>query len=465
MFKRQHLVFVILLIVISPFGHAYEFTETQLKNAKILHDKALQDTLGYALIESLTTEVGPRLAGTEAELRARQWALKEIKKLGFKHAQVESFTLPKWQRIHETAEIISPFPQPLVISALGGSGSTPATGVRGKVVKFNSLSELQAVSDGTLVNNIVFIDETMARTQDGSGYSAAVAKRRSTAYEAHRVGALAALIRSVGTSHDRFAHTGQMKRVTDTDVGPSVPTAALSAPDADQLTRALKSSANNVELKIVIQTETSSEAESANIIIDIPGKKNKDEIILVGAHLDSWDLGTGAVDDGAGIGIILAAAKLVKQTLNRPLNRTIRIVLFGAEEVGLVGAKHYAENHSEENHIIAAESDFGADIIWRFGVVNATPEHEGGIDALAKVLRPMDIIKAKVPVSGGPDLKYLRENGVPVAELLQNGQDYFDLHHTANDTLDKIELDKLRQNIAAYAQFLYLTADSDITFK
>ncbi|VUD68971.1 Aminopeptidase YwaD [Thalassocella blandensis] len=444
---------------------AYEFSQEQLQTAQELRELAEDDKLGYQIVESLTTEIGPRLAGSPAEKRAREWATDTLKSLGFKNIRVEEFELPYWQRHHEHAEIISPFPQPLVISALGGSTSTPEGGVQGEVVRFDSLAGLQAAKDGSLKNKIVFIDETMARTQDGSGYGAAVAKRRLTAYESHRAGALAALIRSVGTDHDRFAHTGQMKRVTDKDIGESVPTAALSAPDADQLRRIMSKINKPVELKLTLTTSTQPATTSGNVIAELPGKQNKDEIVLVGAHLDSWDLGTGAIDDGAGIGIIVAAAKLVHQHVKRPLKRTIRIVMFGSEEVGLVGAKAYAQKHAKDQHIIAAESDFGADIIWQFGVANASEDHSQAVDALAKVFRPMDIIPTNGPVHGGPDIKYLREDGVPTAEFLQNGKDYFDLHHTANDTLDKINKEKLRQNIAAYAQFLYLVADSDIKFK
>lgn len=457
-------IVISLATYINPLW-AYEFSAKQLQTAQELKELAYDDKLGYALVESLTTEIGPRLAGSPAEERARVWASKKLASLGFKNIRIEEFQLPYWQRHHEHAEIIAPFPQPLVISALGGSVSTPAEGVTGEVVRFASLEALQAQKDGSLKNKIVFIDETMARTQDGSGYGAAVAKRRSTAYESYRTGAIAALIRSVGTDNDRFAHTGQMKRLTDTGNEPSVPTAALSAPDADQLRRIMADLKKPVEIKLTLTTSTQPSTTSGNVVAELPGKSNKDEIILVGAHLDSWDLGTGAIDDGAGIGIIVAAAHLVKQHVKKPLKRTIRIVLFGSEEVGLVGAKSYTEKHADDHHIIAAESDFGADTIWQFGITNVGDGFQEAVSALTNVFRPMDIIPATHPVYGGPDIKYLREAGVPTAELLQNGNDYFDLHHTTNDTLDKIDREKLRQNIAAYAQFLYLIADSDIKFK
>lgn len=456
----------ILLSVVSFSSFAFEFSDQQTKNANKLMTQAMKDDLGYQVVESLTTEVGPRLAGSEAEARAREWAVKKLKALGFKNIRVEHFDVPLWTRGIETAEIISPFPQPLTITALGGSVSTSANGVEGEIYVVPSLKVLKKVKANALKGKIVFVDETMARTQDGSGYSAAVGKRRETGFEAHRVGAKAALIRSVGTSNHRFAHTGQMKRVTEMTDDPSVPTAALSAPDADQLARILNKT-DKVRVKVTLTPQTRSQVQSGNVIAEIPGNKSPQEIVLIGAHLDSWDLGTGAIDDGAGVGIVVAAAHLIKSTLRKAPKRTIRVVLFGSEEVGLVGAYHYARKHKDEldQHIIAAESDFGADVVWQFGSNNVAEDKLDIIKAFQEVLRPLDIIPGSTTAYGGPDIKYLREMGVPVAELKQNGVDYFDLHHTPDDTLDKIDIDKLRQNIAAYAAFVYLATDIDEKFK
>lgn len=454
------------LAIVSQHSAAYEFTEKQELSAQKLIEEALNDYTGYQIIESLTTEVGPRLAGSESEARAREWAVKKFKSLGFKNVRVEEFDVPKWERGIETAEVMAPFPQKLVVTALGGSVATPQSGVEGDVVVFSSLDALVKAKDNSLSGKIVFIDEIMARTQDGSGYGVAVKKRGQTAFEAHRVGAVAALIRSVGTSHHRFAHTGQMKRITDTDVGPSVPAAALSAPDADQLARMLKAS-DTVRLKVVLTPKLMPAGKSGNVIAEIPGSKAPDEIVLIGAHLDSWDLGTGAVDDGAGVGIVMAAANLIKQTLKKRPRRTVRVVLFGAEEVGLVGAKSYTETHKDEldKHIFAAESDFGADVIWQFGTANVADEKLHIVKSIGKMLSPLAIIPGDNKAWGGPDLKYMKEAGVPVADLRQNGSDYFDLHHTPDDTFDKIKIEKLRQNIAAYAALTYLVADMEEYFK
>ncbi len=465
---QRLIIFTVLVVLLAASRHSfsYEFTDKQEEKAQMLIEKALVDDTGYHLVESLTTEVGPRLAGSDAEQRAREWAMKKFKSLGFKNRRIEAFDVPKWQRGIELAEITSPYPQKLVVTALGGSVATPEDGIEGEVVMFSSLAELTEIKDNSLEGKIVYIDEIMARTQDGSGYGVAVKKRGQTAFEAHRVGAVAALIRSVGTSSHRFAHTGQMKRITDTTVGPSVPAAALSAPDADQLTRML-TNANSVRLRLTLTPKQMPQGRSGNVVAEIPGRESPEEIVLIGAHLDSWDLATGAVDDGAGVGIVMAAANLIVQNIKKRPRRTIRVVLFGAEEVGLVGAKSYTETHMESlsNHIFAAESDFGADVIWRFGTVNVTEEKLPVITAINKILAPLLIVPGDNRASGGPDLFYMKLAGVPIGDLRQNGRDYFDLHHTANDTFDKIDVEKLRQNIAAYAALTYLIADIEEDFR
>ncbi|MEE4659211.1 MAG: M20/M25/M40 family metallo-hydrolase [Halieaceae bacterium] len=448
-------VSLLLLTTVDTLAEDTRFTESVSTTAASLREAGLADTLAYELVESLTTEVGPRLAGTQAEARARDWAVAKLSALGFENVRVEPFTLPVWTRGIERAEIVSPFPQPLRITALGGSSSTGAAGVSGPVVRFDSLADLNRQPEGSLTGKIVFVDEVMTRTQDGSGYGVAVAKRRNTAYEAERLGAVGALIRSVGTSSHRFPHAGQMRRATETGAA-GVPTAALSAPDADQLGRAL-ARGNPVTVKLTLTPETRPAGKSGNVIAEIPGREAPGEIVLVGAHLDAWDLGTGAVDDGAGVGIVVAAAKLVQALRPR---RTVRVVLFGSEEVGLVGAHDYATRHAAEldRHIVAAESDFGADRIWRFDTRFDESKRDLA-QAIAALLKPLGIGPGNNTARGGPDIGYLRNAGVPVVTLYQNGWDYFDLHHTPDDTLDKIDPAALAQNVAAYAAFIYIAAE------
>lgn len=428
--------------------------------ADFLIDRALEDDTAWEILESLTTEIGPRLAGSEAEARAREWAVAKMKALGFKNVRIETFELPYWNRVRESAEIVAPFAQPLAITALGGSVATPEGGLEGEILRFETLQDLIDAPMQGFEGKIVFVDEIMTRTQDGSGYGAAVAKRSGAAREAGKRGAAAALIRSVGTDSHRLPHTGAMSYAEGVR---RVPVAALSNPDADQLARALRLADGPVTVRLDIGVETRDRAVSGNVIGEIPGRT--DEIIVIGGHLDSWDLGTGAVDDGAGVAITMAAAKLIGDLPGKP-QRTIRVVLWGAEEVGLVGARAYVETHKDEigRHVLASESDFGAGRVWRFQSrfgEAASPKAK----AIARVLRRLGVGPGDNNAFGGPDVGPLREAGVPVFTLAQDGWDYFDLHHTADDTLDKVDPQALRQNVAAWAATVYLASQMEGGFR
>lgn len=425
-----------------------------------LIERGLGDDVGYHFVRDLTTEVGPRLAGSEAEARARSWATRELAELGFTEVRTEPFVIPYWSRQVDRARIVSPAPQNLVITALGGSTSTPPGGVEAEVIRFESMAELRAASADLVAGKLVFIDEKMTRTQDGSGYGMAVRKRRNCAEVTSEKGGAACLIRSVGTQERRFAHTGMMARSEAVGDGPA---AALSPPDAEQLTRLLGN--GPVRLHLDIQVETSIEAPSGNVIAEIKGRERPEEVVLIGCHLDSWDLGTGAVDDGAGCGIVVGAAHLIK-SLGTPPRRTVRVVLYGAEEVGVLGGIAYAERHAGEldRHILAAESDFGAGKVWRFD----TRFGEGAMPyarAIQQVLQPLGIAPGNNAAYGGPDISMLPRSGVPVVTPRQDGWDYFDLHHTPDDTFDKIDPASFRQNVATYAAFTYLAAEMDWDFR
>lgn len=431
-----------------------------IAQAESLRAAGLQDRIGYEVIESLTTEVGPRLAGSEREAHARDWAVAKLKELGFSNVRIEPFTMDGWARGIEDARIIGDAAQPLTITALGGSVATPDGGIVGDVVRFGDLYELEAMPDGSLSGKIVFIDLKLYRTQDGSGYGNTNYIRGNTPSVAAQKGAIGVLIRSVGTDSHRFPHTGATRYQ---DGVTRIPAAALSNPDADQLARLLKRGAAKVHMTLT--PKALGPVQSANVIADIRGTERPEEIIVIGGHLDSWDLGTGAVDDGAGVGITMAAAKLIMDKGIQP-KRTIRLILWGAEEVGLLGAKAYAEAHKDNlhNHIIAAESDFGAGRIWNFQTrvgMHALPFTH----AIHRMLRPLGIGRGNNEAGGGPDVIPLRMAGVPVASLTQDGRDYFDLHHTADDTFDKIELGNIQQNVAAYAVFSWLAANMDTDFR
>ena len=425
-----------------------------------LIEAAEDSDLAYDILESLTTEIGPRLAGSEAEARARGWGVAKFKSLGFKNIRIETFELPYWSRSKEEASIVSPFPQNLHITALGNSVATPEDGLEGEIVSFATLSALKAASQTDVEGKIVFVDEPMTRTQDGSGYGAAVRKRSGAANEASKRGAIAAIIRSVGTDSHRNPHTGNMRY--EADVAP-IPTAALSNPDADQLARSLRLSDEPLVVSLNIQVATLETATSGNVIAEIPGQT--DEIIVIGGHLDSWDLGTGAVDDGAGVAITTAAAKLIGDLPGKQ-KRTIRVIMWGAEETGLWGARAYAKAHADEldRHVLATESDFGAGNIWQF----QTGFGESKISkaqTFFDVLRPLNISPGNNSAFGGPDVGPLKAAGVPVVSLRQNGWDYFDLHHTPDDTLDKVDPVDLKQNLAAWAATIFIASEMDGHFR
>ncbi len=413
------------------------------------------DGLAYRLVSSLTTEVGARLAGTEKEAEARAWAVREMQALGFKNVREENFTFDGWRRQHESVELIAPSPQRLVASALGGSVSTPRGGLRAPVALVESFDALLKAPVGSYRGKIVFVADRMERKRDGSGYGPAVRKRARGAVEAARRGAVGLLIRSAGTSSHRFAHTGNMRYE---DGVSKIPAASLSGPDADQLERLLGGK-KHVVVRMDIKATHHPKAPSGNVIGDIPGYEKPEEIVLMSAHIDSWDKGTGAIDDGAGVAMALASALRAAGPDMRP-KRTIRVVLYGAEEFGGWGGEDYLRRRPEEvkRHVMAAEADFGVGMPWRFNTNVPAPDlpfHETVFARLA----PLGIERGRLETSGGVDIAPLQKVGVPIHDIDQDGTDYFDLHHTDNDTLDKIDPVALERNVEAYARAIAMVAN------
>ncbi|WP_337879079.1 M20/M25/M40 family metallo-hydrolase [Rheinheimera sp.] len=419
----------------------------------------LNQDLAYQLVESLTTEIGPRIAGSEADRRAADWAVRHFKALGYDKVWTEAFEMPGWTRGQASLEVVSPFPQPLVLTSLGGSIGTPAHGISAEVVMFDSIEALQQANKSQVQGKIVFINKPMLKDKSGSFYGQVVAARARGAVEAAKLGAQAILIRSVGTSNNRFAHTGTMKY--DPAV-PAIPAVAVSVPDAQNLARMLTKT-DKLVLKLQMNNQLE-QAKSQNVIAEITGSERPEEIVLIGAHLDSWDQGTGALDDGAGVGLVMATAALLKQQ-QRP-KRTVRVVLYGNEEGGLLGARAYAEQHQQElaKHVVAAESDFGAGRIWqlqsRFGE-KALPFAK----SLQQKMAHLGIELGGNDTHGGPDVSVLVPAGVPVIGLMQDGTDYFDYHHTPNDTLDKIDPQALKQNLQAWLLMTDTVANSTVDLR
>jgi hypothetical protein len=416
-----------------------------------LREAALQDDYAWDITEGLTTEVGPRLAGTEAEARARQWAVAKLRSLGFANVRVETFDIPVWVRGEEKAWITAPFPQPLFITALGNSGATPPQGIEAELVGFDTIDELIAAPDEAVRGRIVFVSHAMPRTQNGSGYGFFGRPRREGPTIASRKGAAAIVIRSIGTDHHRNPHTGVMR--FDEGVTP-IPAGALSIPDAEQVQRIL-ARGQPVRMRLVMTPRQAGTHQSGNVIADLPGRDPSAAPILVACHLDSWDLGTGAVDDAAGCGIVAAAAKRIMDA-GRPL-RPIRIVWFGAEETGLFGGLDYKEKHGKSPHYAIAESDFGAGRVWRVDSRLGT-EREQEAKMLQLALAPLGIVPGALDEAGGSDIGPMLDDGLPGVTLRQDGTDYFDLHHSPDDTLDKIDPRNLRQNVAAWTTMLAVLA-------
>ncbi|MEO5612476.1 MAG: M28 family peptidase [Sphingomicrobium sp.] len=429
----------------APSGKPH-YLPTVPQAVAAIRDAALADNYAWDIVEGLTTEIGQRMGGTEAEARARDWAVAKLTALGFANVHVERFAMPVWTRGAEGAEIVAPFPQKLVVTAFGNSASTPDQGIVGQIVGFDTLADLMAAPDEAVRGKIVFVSHSMPRTEDGSGYGFFGGPRRQGPSIASRKGAIGIVVRAIGTDHHRNPHAGGQQ--FEAGVAP-IPAGALSLPDAEQLQRILKRGQPvTMHLTLVSTTRPGS---SGNVIAEVPGRDPQAPILMVGGHLDSWDLGTGAIDDGAGVAITTAAAKRIMDA-GRPLH-TIRVVWFGAEEMGLYGGMFYKDVHGREAHHAIAESDFGADRIWKVDSKLGKPREAEGM-ALQAALAPLGIVPGALDAADGSDIGPMIEGGMPAVGLGQDGTNYFDLHHTPDDTLDKIDREALRQNVAAWTAML-----------
>lgn len=430
---------------------ATRIPDAAIATAAQLRDRALTDATGWQVIESLTTEVGPRLAGSEADARAVEWAKAKFKALGYDKVWTQPVTFPKWVRRSEHGEVLGAHAQRLALTALGGSaGGT----VEGEVVRFADLDALQAAPDGSLAGKIAFVDYQMKKFRSGEDYRNGGGIRGRGPSLAIRKGAAAFLMRSAGTDMSRDAHTGNTRY--EEGLTP-IPAAALATADAAQLARLVALGATRV--RVALDCGFDGQYTSQNVIGEITGRTHPDQIVLIGGHLDSWDHGTGAIDDAAGIAISMAAGALVK-----PLHpaRTIRVVAFANEEQGLFGGFEYAKQHAGDigKHVIAAESDFGAGRIYGFDG-SARDAQPAAMAQIAQALAPLGV--EWLPGQGDPesDIGPMAARGMAWAWLGHDGTDYFDLHHNAEDTLDKVDPKALAQNVAAYAVFTWLASQAE----
>jgi hypothetical protein len=419
-----------------------------------LRDRALKsDDIAYEIVEGLTTEIGPRQAGTEAEARARIWSVNTLKALGFENVRVEEYQMPTWVRGEETAEITAPFPQKLAVAALGNSGSTGEAGLDAEIVYFPTIDDLRAAPDGSLKGKIAFVSHNMKATQDGSSYGAFVPARFVGPNIAAKKGAAAIVIRSIGTDYHRNPHTGN----TNFEPGVTpIPAGALSIPDAENLERMI-ARGKPVRMKLKLTPQNIGMQTSGNVLAEVTGSNPKLPIIVIACHLDSWDLGTGAIDDAAGCGIIGAAAKHLK-SMGQP-KRTVRLLWAGAEEVGIWGGRDYGAKHANEPHALAMESDFGAGKIWAADFRLAESANAVRTQ-IVSALAPLGVVPRRELAGGGADIGAIIDaQKLAIVDLQQDGTKYFDLHHTPDDTLDKIDKAELRQNVAAWVATLAYLAN------
>lgn len=433
-----------------------------LETAALLRDQGLQDNLAYEITEQLSTQVGPRLAGGPNDLKAREWMIAKFKELGFDEVWTEPVTFPKWERRSESAQVTAPWPQPLAVTALGNSAATPANGLHSELVILDDWQALQDAPAELLQGKIVYMAIARMDTEpSGRSYGIGSRVRSLGPSVAASKGASGFMMRSVGSDNNRTPHTG-MTRFED-GVEP-IPAAAISNPDAD-LIEVMRKSGEPIHVSLQLDVGMAGEYTGANVIAQFNGREKPEEYFLTGGHLDSWDLSTGALDDAVGIGITTAAAHIVAQLPERP-RRSIRVVAFANEESGLFGGHAYGKRHRDEisRAVLGTESDAGADRIIHMAAT-VHPRARPVLQQIADVLAPLGIsYDPAAPGSGGSDLSAIHAVGMAGLSLYQDTSRYFLWHHTANDTMDKVDLDQVRQNVAAYAAVIYMAAESEVDF-
>lgn len=416
------------------------------------------DGKSFEVLQSLCDEVGPRFPCTPGDAAAQAWAEATMRAAGMRNVRREVAEATLWERGVEACELRLPRPQPVVLSALGGSVGTGAPGIEAPVVMFQSLDDLDNAPRELVEGRIVYLHHVMPRLRDGTGYNAGSVVRMRGPSRAARKGAVACLVRSIGTDSMRAPHTGALFYESG---APEIPAAALSTPDGDLLARAILSG-KEVVSKLTLGCKPLPVGESANIIGEVVGRERPGEIVLLGAHLDSWDLGTGALDDGAGCAIALEVGRMIA-ALPSPPRRTVRIVLFANEELGTGGGLAYARAHSAEasSHIAAMEADQGDGAPWALRV----PNQQGELPKrLIAALSPLGIELDPGSARGGVDIGPLRQLGVPFVDLRQDATRYFDFHHTANDLIENVSREDIDRCTLAFATAVYTIAEAEERF-
>jgi carboxypeptidase Q len=410
---------------------------------------ALTSDHAYARLAHLTDHIGNRLSGSKSLEDAIKWALTEMKKDGFHNVHAEKVMVPHWVRGEENLEMTTPVSRKLALLGLGNSVGTPADGLIAEAVVVGSFDELEALGERIrgkiVVYNVPF-----------TNYGATVRYRADGASRAARYGAVAVLVRSITPVSLQTPHTGALNY---DESQPKIPAAAITIEDAELLQR-MQDRGERTTLRLKMEAKFLPDAESANVIAEIKGSERPDEVVLIGGHIDSWDVGQGANDDGGGCIIVWEAARLLKELGLRP-RRTIRVVFYTNEENGLRGGNAYRDMHRAElsKHILAIEADSGVYRPQGFGLdAAALPQTRANLEEIVKLLGAIGANRI-AENGGGADISAIMQEGVVGANLNVNGSTYFDIHHSAADTLDKIDPKDLALCVATMAVVAYTVAD------
>ncbi len=443
------------------------WTPEQLALMGRLRDAALEDTYAFSELRHLTDNIGPRLAGSAQAAKAVEYVATEMRALGAQ-VQLEKTTVPHWVRGVETAELIA-WPgqaagtmQKIVLTALGGSPATPAEGLTAPVMVVNSFEELRHAGTGAASGKILLFNERFDKQLAAQGnalyaYGNAVIYRGEGSSVGAMAGAVAVLVRSVGGADYRLPHTGAM---LDDPPLKLIPAAAVTAEDADLLANLTQQ--GPVTMHLTLTPQNLPRVESANVIADWKGSVNPEQVVIVSGHLDSWDLGTGAIDDGAGVAVAMEAIRLLQKFGLHP-KRTVRFVAWMNEEHGTDGAKTYLADHQTElmNHIGALESDLGAGHPGGVTFVGK-PELVPFFKPVAEVLEAIGASTFSPGPDAGEDISFITEKGVPSFTATQDSRFYFNYHHTAADTIDKVNMRELNENAAVMTVLAFALADSAV---
>jgi len=436
------------ITAIDARGQTPNWLDQYREPAARLIGEATGDTFAWRRLAILTDTIGHRLSGSPQLERAVEWAVAEMKRDGLENVHAEKVLVPHWVRGNESAEIVEPAHHALVMLGLGNSVGTRTEGVQGEILTVRSFNELESAS-AQVTGRIVFFNVPYMN------YEETVAYRTEGPSRAARLGAVAALVRSIGPPGLRTPHTGALQYAAD---APRIPAAAVTTEDADRLQR-MADRGGRVVVRLKMEAHFEADAESANVVGELRGREKPNEVVVVGGHLDSWDVGAGASDDGGGCVVTWEALRLMKKLNLRP-RRTVRVVLWTNEENGTRGGNAYRDQHRAElaNHVMMLESDNGVFRPLGFGFSGGDTARQK-VRAIATLLRGI-AADAVLPGGGGADINpSIREARIPSLALAVDDSKYFLIHHTPADTIDKIDPVEMARCAAAIAVMTYVVAD------